>query len=459
MSGRRVFVTGLGFVSPHGEDPAAIFEKICLGESAIRMVRSGTPEMGADVLLASIDFEPGDRIGKADRLLMARATQMAVVATRNALEDAGLMVEPSGVIRKELDLYANIRPARTRPGVPAAVKSMDLVIARENTEGFYADRSMFQGSGEFMITEDVATAMRKITRQACQRIGETACRLAMQRRRKVTIVTKKNVLKLSDGLFHDTVRAVAESYPEVEIDDVIIDAMTALLVRTPEAFDVVVTSNMYGDILSDLANELAGGLGLGGSVNAGDEHAIAQAVHGSATSSSTSMWPKRSSSPTMRSISSPRSRLRPLGEARRSESRIIAEAECWRFESQVEPKSRVVAGERTPMAAVLPSLAAEVEYLDQRRVGQPCHAGRRPAQVGRIDFARIELANGNNDLWRQAVDFFHQLTSTGNFGQYVLGTTDRDARFLELAFCDSDSGDLELTRCALFKFTLPSGDV
>ena len=189
---------------------------------------------------------------------------------------------PSGVIRKELDLYANIRPARTRPGVPAAVKSMDLVIARENTEGFYADRSMFQGSGEFMITEDVATAMRKITRQACQRIGETACRLAMQRRRKVTIVTKKNVLKLSDGLFHDTVRAVAESYPEVEIDDVIIDAMTALLVRTPEAFDVVVTSNLYGDILSDLANELAGGLGLGGSVNAGDDHAIAQAVHGSA---------------------------------------------------------------------------------------------------------------------------------------------------------------------------------
>ena len=103
MSGRRVFVTGLGFVSPHGEDPAAIFEKICLGESAIRMVRSGTPEMGADVLLASIDFEPGDRIGKADRLLMARATQMAVVATRNALEDAGLMVEGRGP--KEAGVY------------------------------------------------------------------------------------------------------------------------------------------------------------------------------------------------------------------------------------------------------------------------------------------------------------------------------------------------------------------
>ena len=96
MHGRRVFVTGLGSVSPHGDDPAAMFERICLGESAIRMVRSGTPEMGADVLLASIEFEPGDRINKVDRLFMARAAQMAVVATRNALEDSGLMAEGRG---------------------------------------------------------------------------------------------------------------------------------------------------------------------------------------------------------------------------------------------------------------------------------------------------------------------------------------------------------------------------
>ena len=96
MGGSRVFVTGLGFVSPHGEDPAAIFERICLGDSAIRMVRSGTPEMGADVLLASIEFEPGDRINKVDRLFMARAAQMAVVATRNALKDSGLLAEGRG---------------------------------------------------------------------------------------------------------------------------------------------------------------------------------------------------------------------------------------------------------------------------------------------------------------------------------------------------------------------------
>ncbi len=96
MRGRRVFVTGLGFVSPHGEDPEAVFERICSSESAIRLARTGTPEFGADVLLASIDFEPGDRIGKVDRLSMARASQMAVVATRNALDRSGLMTEGSG---------------------------------------------------------------------------------------------------------------------------------------------------------------------------------------------------------------------------------------------------------------------------------------------------------------------------------------------------------------------------
>ena len=131
MGGRRVFVTGLGFVSPHGEDPAAVFERICLGESAIRMVRSGTPEMGTDVLLASIDFEPGDRINKVDRLFMARAAQMAVVATRNALEDSGLMAEGHGpeeagvfmgcglggaeVLQRSYSIYFERRTRRGRP--------------------------------------------------------------------------------------------------------------------------------------------------------------------------------------------------------------------------------------------------------------------------------------------------------------------------------------------------------
>ncbi|MFQ5765030.1 MAG: isocitrate/isopropylmalate dehydrogenase family protein [Rhodospirillales bacterium] len=189
---------------------------------------------------------------------------------------------PSATFRKRFDLYANIRPNRARNGVPCVAPTMDLVIARENTEGFYADRNMFLGSGEFMPTDDTALAVRKITRAGTRRIAEAAFALARRRRKKVTAVHKANVLRLTDGLFLDEVRRVGGEYEDVELDEILIDAMTALLVRTPEAFDVVVTTNMYGDILSDEAAELSGGLGLGGSVNAGDGHGIAQAAHGAA---------------------------------------------------------------------------------------------------------------------------------------------------------------------------------
>jgi isocitrate/isopropylmalate dehydrogenase len=192
-------------------------------------------------------------------------------------------LNPSGEMRKRLDLFANIRPALTRGGFPARCGvPVDLVIVRENTEGFYADRSMFIGPGEFMPTPDLALAVRKITRAGSTRIAESAFALAMRRRKKITAVHKANVLRVSDGLFLDCVRTVAARYPAVEYKEQIIDAMTALLVRDASVFDVVVTTNMYGDILSDLASEIAGSLGLAASLNAGAEHAVAQAQHGSA---------------------------------------------------------------------------------------------------------------------------------------------------------------------------------
>ena len=191
-------------------------------------------------------------------------------------------LNPSAEFRRRLDLYANIRPSRTRAGVPALARSMDLVIARENTEGFYADRTMHVGSGEFMPTPDLALAVRKITRQGSERIGRTAAALAAGRRRKLTIVTKSNVLKLSDGLFRNAVQSAAREESGVEVEEVLVDAMASLLVREPERFDVIVTSNMFGDILSNQAAELAGGLGVAGSINAGDRYAIAQAAHGTA---------------------------------------------------------------------------------------------------------------------------------------------------------------------------------
>jgi len=192
-------------------------------------------------------------------------------------------LNPSGELRKRLDLYANIRPARSREGFPPRCGSaVDLVIVRENTEGFYADRSMHLGPGEFMPTPDLALAVRKITRQGSTRIAEAAFKLALQRRKKVTAVHKANVLRVSDGLFLECVRAVAARYPQVAYEERIIDAMAALLIRDASPFDVVVTTNMYGDILSDEASEIAGSLGLAASLNAGAEHAVAQAQHGSA---------------------------------------------------------------------------------------------------------------------------------------------------------------------------------
>ena len=192
-------------------------------------------------------------------------------------------INPSGALRKRLDLYANIRPAKSRAGVPPKCGvPVDLVIVRENTEGFYADRNMFVGSGEFMPTPDVALSVRKVTRQGCTRIAEAAFDLAMRRRKKVTVVHKANVLRVSENFFLDCVRPVAARYPAVAVEEVLVDAMAALLVRDASRYDVIVTTNMFGDILSDQASEIAGSLGLAASINHGAEHGVAQAQHGSA---------------------------------------------------------------------------------------------------------------------------------------------------------------------------------
>jgi 3-isopropylmalate dehydrogenase len=196
-------------------------------------------------------------------------------------EDEG-GVNISAVFRIQLDLYANARPARTRPGVAQGKEGLDLVVMRELTEGFYADRNLFMGNGEFMPTPDVAMSLRKVTAMGCERIARAAFELAMKRRKKVTAVHKANVLKVCDGLFLEQVRKVGKEFPQVELNDVLIDAMTAYLVRDPSRFDVVLATNMYGDILSDLASELSGSLGLAGSTMANEGMCFAQAQHGSA---------------------------------------------------------------------------------------------------------------------------------------------------------------------------------
>jgi 3-isopropylmalate dehydrogenase len=190
---------------------------------------------------------------------------------------------PSGDLRIALDLFANIRPARSRKGLPHWGRTpMDLVIVRENTEGFYADRNMHMGIGEFMPTPDVALSVRKITAQGSRRIARAAFEMARARRKKVTAVNKINVLKITEGLFLQETRKIASEFKDVAYEEQLIDSMAALLVRDAARFDVVLTTNMYGDILSDEAAELSGSLGLAASINAGERHCMAQAQHGSA---------------------------------------------------------------------------------------------------------------------------------------------------------------------------------
>lgn len=189
---------------------------------------------------------------------------------------------PGAVMRKQFDLFANLRPARAVSGVSATAPDIDVLIVRENSEGLYADRNMAVGSGEFMPTPDIALSVGLITRAATERIAVEAFEAARRRRGHVTIVHKANVLRLTTGLFRDVCLDVAQRYPDVRVDTEHVDAMAALLVRRAPDFDVIVTENLFGDILSDLAAELSGSLGLAASLNSSADRAMAQAVHGAA---------------------------------------------------------------------------------------------------------------------------------------------------------------------------------
>ena len=197
-------------------------------------------------------------------------------------------INPSGALRIGLDLYANIRPAKNYKNVKSLSKSIDLIIVRENTEGFYADRNMAEGNGEFSPVPGVGLALRKITEKASTRIAKTAFEIASSRPRSnpkepvVHSIHKANVMRLTDGIFLDACKNVASQYKDINYKEMLVDACAAHIVRNPSQFDVIVTTNMFGDILSDLATELSGSLGLAGSLNAGDNYAMAQAQHGSA---------------------------------------------------------------------------------------------------------------------------------------------------------------------------------
>lgn len=188
----------------------------------------------------------------------------------------------SGKIRKMFDLYANIRPVKSLVNF-GRYNNVDLLIVRENTEDFYPDRNLFKGYGEFWPDAETVVSLRVVTRKACRRIAETAFKLAMARKKRiVTAVHKSNVLIEGDGLFLDEVRKISTNYRDVKLREGLVDSIGMQLVMEPEKFDVLVTTNMFGDILSDVAAGTVGGLGLAPSLNSGEDFAMAQAVHGSA---------------------------------------------------------------------------------------------------------------------------------------------------------------------------------
>ena len=187
------------------------------------------------------------------------------------------------VFRTHFGFYANYKPFKSYPNIPSIHKGVDMLFLRETTEGFKVDANLYKGYGEFAPTEDTVIGICVTTRKKSRLIAEAAFEAARTRpRRKVSAVHKNTVYRMGDGLFAEECRKVAARYPDVEFEEVIVDTCALRLIMSPQQYDVLVTTNLYGDILTDEAAGLVGGLGLAPGLNAGERHAMAQATHGSA---------------------------------------------------------------------------------------------------------------------------------------------------------------------------------
>lgn len=235
-----------------------------------------------------IEWEPvpaGMTALESEKDPLPQSTLDAIEKTRLALK--GPLATPSGsgfrsvnvALRQHFDLYANVRPARSTPGVPARFDNVDLVLIRENTEGMYSGIEHYVDP-----RRNAAESIAIVTRYGSERVVRFAFEFAKaDGRKKVTLIHKANILKMTDGLFLDVGRTVAKEYPDVEFNDMIVDATAMNMVVRPEIFDVIVTTNLFGDILSDLGAGLVGGLGVAPAANMGEgDCAIFEAVHGTA---------------------------------------------------------------------------------------------------------------------------------------------------------------------------------
>ena len=210
-----------------------------------------------------------------DTIELLKRTDACLKGPMTTPEEAGAPISVAVKIRKLFNLYANVRPCKTFPSVESLKPNLDFVVVRENTEGLYA-------GAEFTVAPGVGVAYRIITTEASTRIAEFAFKLAQRRKKHLTYVHKGNILRITDGIFRDAVKTVSKKFPDVTVDDLHVDAATMQLIKKPEAFDVIVTTNLFGDILSDEAAQVTGGLGLAAGANIGDTFGMFEPVHGSA---------------------------------------------------------------------------------------------------------------------------------------------------------------------------------
>jgi isopropylmalate/isohomocitrate dehydrogenase-like protein len=190
-------------------------------------------------------------------------------------EEPGAPVSVAVTLRRMFGLYANVRPCKTYPSVDSLKPNIDLVVVRENTEGMYSGM-------ESVLAPGVGVALRIITREASLKVATFAFKLAMQRKKHLTYIHKGNILRVTDGIFKDAVKEAQQNFPEVEVDDLHIDAATMQLIKQPEKYDVMVTTNLFGDIISDEAAQVTGSLGLAAGANIGETYGMFEPVHGSA---------------------------------------------------------------------------------------------------------------------------------------------------------------------------------
>ena len=247
-----------------------------LSESAISILETINDKL--DVKTKVTSLEAGDsaleKFGKAlpDETFQSIKSSDACLKAPVGESAADVIV----VLRRKLDLFANIRPAKSYPNTPSLRDDIDLVIVRENTEDLY--------TGQEFVINDTAVALRIITEKASKRIAKHAFQTAIQRNQKkhVTCVHKSNVMRKTDGLFAKSCRSVSEEFPDVKFDEMYVDACSMNLIRQPQEFDVIVTTNLFGDILSDQSSQVVGGLGMAPAANLGDNFGLFEPVHGAA---------------------------------------------------------------------------------------------------------------------------------------------------------------------------------